>query len=115
MDREGFVDVIRLVVQDGAVDSTIAVLSRPPGRKPDPALVALSGWFNSLSLQDRQNVERVIREAASYATFGFLCVLDGEKAIENPPDKGTLDLRYRRGVIDVSLTDESDAPLHEFY
>jgi hypothetical protein len=51
--RDGvqFVDAIRLGVPDSAIASTISLLSRPPGRKPDENLVALSAWFNGLGLR----------------------------------------------------------------
>lgn len=113
MDRELFVDAVRLVVRDSAVTNTISVLSQPPGRNPDQTLVGLSGWFDSLPLQDRQNIERIVQITAHDAVFGMLCVLDGARAIEDGPMKGTVDLRYYRGHEDISLNDYSGAPLHE--
>ena len=115
LNRQRFVDALRIAVQDQAATGTINLLSRPPGRKPAEELVALSAWFTGLALQDRQNVERVIEMAAADATFGILCVLDGVRAIEDRPDKGTLDLRYRRNSTDISLNDDLGAPLHELF
>ena len=113
MDRERFVDLIRLYVQESAIADTISILSWPPGRRPRQELLVLSTWFNGLAFDDRQNVERVIEETAHAAVFGFLCVLDGCRVIENPPERGTLDLRYHRGEVDISLNDETGSPLHE--
>jgi hypothetical protein len=115
LNRERFVDTLREVVQDSAATGTISLLSRPPGRKPAQELVALSDWFNSLAPQDRRNVERVVEMTASSATFGFLCVLDGVRVIEDGPDQGMLDLRYRRGDVEVSLNDETGEPLHDLH
>ena len=115
LNRVRFVDSLRIAVQDATVTGTISILSRPPGRKPDDELVALAEWFNGISFQDRQNLERVIEMTARNALFQILCVLDGAKAIEDRPDKGTLDLRYRRSNIDISLNDEAGAPLHELF
>lgn len=113
MNRESFVTAVRLAVQEAAVTGTISVLTRPPGRKPDENLVALSAWFNQLSVDDRQNVERVVDMTARATLFGLLCVLDGARAIESDPVKGTLDLRYRRGEADISLSDDDGEMLHE--
>jgi hypothetical protein len=113
MNKAEFVEVIRLVVQEGSVDDTRSVLSRPPGRKSVPELAALSAWFKHLSSEDRQNVLRVAQLTSGYAVFGFLCVLDGVRAIENGPNKGTLELRYRRGAVDVHLNEDEGSALHE--
>jgi hypothetical protein len=113
VNRERFVDAIRLAVQDTAKTSTLSLLTRPPGRKPDAALLGLSAWFNQLGFQDRQNVEHVVEMTAHAAAFGILCVLDGARAIEDGPTKGTLDLRYRRDDVDISLNDDNGEVLHE--
>ena len=111
MDRERFVDAIRRVVRDAAVADTLAVLSQPPGRRPAAGVVGLSAWYSQLAPQDHERLERVIEMAADRAVFGFLCVLDGARAIDS--EAGTLDLRYRKGTEDVSLNDADGSPLHE--
>ena len=73
----------------------------------------MSAWFNELATRDRQNVERVVEMAARPAVFGFLCVLDGVRTIENGPVKGQLDLRYRRGDELISLNDDHGEELHD--
>ena len=113
MNKERFVDAIRLAVQDAAVTDTISLLSRPPGRKPAESLVDLSAWFNELATRDRQNVEHVVEMAARAAVFGFLCVLDGVRTIENGPVTGQLDLRYRRGDEVIGLNDDDGEELHD--
>jgi hypothetical protein len=113
MNREQFVDVVKRVVLESTVTGTITQLSQPAGQKPDPARVELSAWFNSLPRPDRENLEKVIRLTADMAVFGMLCVLDGARAIEDGPERGTLDLRYRRGEQDVSLNDDGGDPLHD--
>jgi len=113
MNKAEFVEVIRLVVQEGSVDDTRSVLSHPPGRESVPELVALSEWFKRLPAEDRRNVLRVAQLTSGYAVFGFLCVLDGVGAIENGPNKGTLELRYRGGDLDVHLNEDKGSALHE--
>ena len=114
VNPERFVDAIR-IVRDSSAMATISLLSSPPGRKPSGDLVAMSKWFNGLAFHDRQQVERVIEMAARDAVFGILCVLDGVRVIEDRPDKGVLDLRYRRGDLDISLNDETGPMLHELF
>jgi len=113
MDREGFVEAVRRVVLDSAVTSTISQLSKPAGRKPDQARLDLSAWLNGLPHSDRQKLEHIIKMTANTAVFGMLCVLDGVRAIEDGPGKGAIDLRYRRGEDDISLTDDSGEQLHD--
>ena len=113
MDKRTFVDAIRVAVQDAAVVGTISMLRGPPGRKPEEDSLVLSAWFNGLSFRDRQKVELVIQQTAEAAVFGFLCVLDGVRAIENGLVKGELDLRYRQGAVDVRLNDTSGDELHD--
>jgi hypothetical protein len=113
VDKYTFVDTVRIAVQDAAALDTISTLTRPAGRKPREGLLALSAWFNQLAFGDRQKVELVIQHAAKAAVFGFLCVLDGVRAIENGPVEGELELRYRKGAIDVHLNDATGDPLHE--
>lgn len=115
MNRECFVDAVRIAVQDAVVTGTISMLSRPPGRKPMADVVALSEWYKALPSPDRQKLERVIEMTAKTTVFQLLCVLDGVVAIEDRPDKGTLDLRYRRGDMDISLNDAAGALLHELF
>jgi len=108
MDREGFVEAVRRVVLDSAVTSTISQLSKPAGRKPDQARLD-----HGLPHSDRQKLEHIIKMTANTAVFGMLCVLDGVRAIEDGPGKGAIDLRYRRGEDDISLTDDSGEQLHD--
>lgn len=71
---------------------TIAVSIRPPWRKPTEELVALAGWFNGLSFQDRESREQVIEMTAHAAVFQLLCVLDGAVAIGQIRGHWTFDI-----------------------
>jgi hypothetical protein len=115
MDKQEFVNALQIAVEDGAVSGVIGNLVSPPGRRPAEALKALSIWFNGLSPRDRDNVERSIAEAASATLYGFLCVLDGVSAIEGVGEKGTLELRYRRGDVDVHLNGDDGPFLYEIF
>lgn len=45
----------------------------------------------------------------------MLAVLDGVSAIESGPDKGRLELTYRRGSAQHLLTDARQECLHDLY
>lgn len=113
MNASEFVTLIRSEVQDSAADGTILLLQRPPGRRPAPALVSLSQWFNALPEADRQRVREVADMASHGAVFGFLAVLDGARVIEDEPEKGTFELRYVKGERTTLLTDPSEPLLHD--
>jgi hypothetical protein len=94
MDSREFMDVVRLVVRDSAVSGTLDVLLRPPGRSPKQELKQMSTWYNSLDMDHRRMVAGVIKQAADSVVFGFLCVLDGVRAVEDSAHKGHFELRY---------------------
>ncbi|MFL5252281.1 MAG: hypothetical protein ACJ8AI_05215 [Rhodopila sp.] len=54
----------------------------------------------------------MLERVATNATFGFLCVLDGVRAIEDGPEKGTLKLIYS-GAADTVLAGSGGSTLHE--
>jgi hypothetical protein len=94
MDSEEFVSAIRKAIIDGAASDIIEMLENPPGRKPSANLIANSVWYKSLSQEQKRGFGPVIQDAVESSVFGFLCVLDGVRAIENGPGKGRLELRY---------------------
>jgi len=72
----------------------------------------LSTWYNGLSANDKAMLARMLERVATNATFGFLCVLDGVRAIEDGPEKGTLKLIYS-GAADTVLAGSGGPTLHE--
>jgi hypothetical protein len=115
VDKKAFITAIQIAVEDNAVAGTISLLTNPPGRRPAEHIVKLSTWFNRLPLEDRENVERVVHQAVKSTVFGFLCVLDGARAIENGPAKGSLELRYRGITTDVHLNGNCGDMLHDLF
>ncbi|MEI7376821.1 hypothetical protein [Dickeya chrysanthemi] len=112
MDAEKFVDVIKLVVRDAAIEDTISVLTSPPGRRPSKELVELSNYYNGKNDEEKELINRIIKLASDDAVFGFLCVLDGVRAIEDEEEKGTLSLIYKKNE-EVILNKDED--LHDYY
>ena len=85
MTPEEFVEAIQQVVYQTAVDGTVRQLQQPSGRRPAELSLALHEWYEGLSLDDRTMVTEALRRVADLATFGFLCVLDGVRVIDDPP------------------------------
>ncbi len=113
MQAHEFVSVIRRVVLDSAIESTKSTLANPPGRRPDPRLVELSRWYLTLPVGDRENVDQVLSLAADHSVFGFLCVLDGVRAIDNGKDRGRLELRHVGAEGAILLNDPQGKFLHD--
>jgi hypothetical protein len=97
MDAQQFVDLLRIVVRDGAASDELSVLRSPPGRKPSTDLQERSKWYNSLQDDQKRILASIILDVADRTVFGFLCVLDGVRAIDDGHDKGHLELRYVEG------------------
>jgi len=97
MDTQQFVDLLRIVVRDGAASDELSVLRAPPGRKSSADLQERSKWYNSLQDDQKRILSSIILDVADRTVFGILCVLDGVRAIDDGRDKGRLELRYVRG------------------
>ena len=96
MNAREFVKALKLVAGQGGATAIIETLKRPPGRKPTPSLVKRSEWFNTLSPEDRANVESIAKFAMDHAVYSTLSVLDGLPAIEPVGTKGRLLLFYEK-------------------
>jgi len=112
MDAKEFVTALKEVVIDESIRSVQENLYRPPGRKPAEELRIQSEWYNKLNDYDKQILIQIITESIDSAVFGFLCVLDGVRAIENV-EKGKLRLYYEKGGEQNLLNDEHSEMLHK--
>ncbi|GAB5479922.1 MAG: hypothetical protein Marn2KO_33890 [Marinobacter nauticus] len=92
MEPKQFVAALERECRDSAVEGCLEDFESPPGRRPDPTLVQISNWFNSLAPDDREMVARAMREAADATLFGVLCVLDGVRPIEDGAEKSCFKL-----------------------
>jgi hypothetical protein len=114
MDSKKFVKAI----EDGVISSTILVmrqiLEKPPGRSPDQGIVAMSDWYKALEDDEKNMVMATISKAVNSTVFGLFCVLDGERVIEDGPNKGDLKIFYEKGDELTWLNDPNDGGiLHE--
>lgn len=118
MEQAAFIDLVRQTVLEPATSGTISQIESPTGRNLSEDRKRRSTWFRALSPDERAHVEYAIAQAAHAATFGFLCVIDGARVIEDGADRGHLELHHVKGKSATLLASGADemlvAPLHKF-
>jgi len=113
MTSEEFIKVIKEVVYKGSVDGVVSLLKNPPGRTPPEELLEMSSFFHSLNDTQKSTLVQIIDMACEDTLFGMLCVLDGVRAIEDGPDKGSLELKFSKNEQSVLLNDPEEDFLHD--
>lgn len=113
MNKEGFVNSIREAVIDTSINSVESNLVKPPGRAPREKSLELSEWFNGLDDRDQKMVMQVVKESVETSVFGFLCVLDGVRAIEDCINKGRLNLYFEKEGTKTFLNNPEEEYLHD--
>ncbi len=110
-----FVDLVRSSVQDEAVKGSISLVEKPPGRRPDADLVALSSWYNALDAAGKAMARRLCSLTARGAVFGFLTLLDGSRIVRlSDDDDAHFELRFVDQAESTQLAAGLDGPaLHE--
>ncbi len=116
MDVDTLIDALRTAVQASASDDCIKTYANGPGgRAPATDLVALSQWFYALPDSDRAMVREVADDVSHAAVFGFLCVLDGVRAVEGYGPKGELELWYTKDGKRTLLNPPNGKMLHDIF
>ena len=115
MDKEEFIKLIKSEVSDSSIESTIENLIDPPGRKPSAELLAQSEFYKSLSIENKEIINKIISEAVSEAVFGFLCVLDGVRSISKAGELNNLELSHVSTAQKTLLNSEQGEYLHDIY
>ena len=115
MTRENFVQGISVAVQAAGVRATLQDL-RDAGSLASPWRTDLSAWFNQLPEKEAEMVNRAVRLAVDVSVFGFLCVLDGVRVIEQGEDKGEIKLTYTKHGEEVRLNGwDGGLDLHDIF
>jgi hypothetical protein len=114
MTREEFIAGISIAVQEEAVRSTKYDLQFP-GVKPSIWRTELAAWFNQLPETEAEMVLRAVSVAVDVSVFGFLCVLDGARAIESGEDKGEIRLIYVKREEEDRLNGRGGFDLHDIF
>ena len=115
MNSEEFVGAVKAVCSDEEGESIIRSFRNPPGRRPSNRLMRLSQWFQQLSVNDQEMLREALTDAAERAVFGIMCVLDGARAIESGPEKGSFELYYVKDNQRVLLNDPQKEVLHDLF
>jgi hypothetical protein len=112
---EEFVAAVQNAAFDSAVKGTTTRLKDgPAGRRPQPRATALGHWFNQLRGADQQMVVECVRDAAHAAVFGFLCILDGVRVIDDPPHAELrLTATGERGITSTLASSSEPFELHD--
>lgn len=113
MNKEEFVESIKSVVISDSIKSVEANLLLPRGKAPRQEMLEMSKWFNVLNSSDKSMLMKIIRESIETSVFGFFCVLDGVRSIENDNEKGSLELYYKKAENRVLLNDPDEEYLHD--
>jgi hypothetical protein len=115
MKSDEFIKNIKTVVSKGAISDVLENLESPAGRNPEKELLEISKWYNGLDHKDKFFVRRVIEMSVDASVFGFLCVLDEVRAIDNSPNKGSLKLYYSKDETNTLLNNHDEEFLHDLY
>lgn len=115
MDAAEFISGVREAVRDASIEDTVAILRSPSGRQPAHDLVALSQWFNHLPPADQERVREVVQQAADYAVFGMLCVLDNIRVVRRESGSGEFELRYADASGTTLLNPSDGEFLHDMF
>jgi hypothetical protein len=115
MNENNFIEKLQEVLKKGTINDVKNIIMNPPGRQPDKNLLILSKWFNNLKEEDKDHINKIIELSVDSSIFGFLCILDSVRAIEDDFEKGSFELYYKKGDQKVLLNDESNDYLHDLY
>lgn len=116
MDSNEFIQVLKTAVIHNVEMDIIKIYTHPPKRKKISAKEQdIADWYDQLSEKEKSYVLNLIREGAVSAVFGFLCVLDGVRAIEDGGEKGNLKLYYEKNGENIFLNDQNKESLHDIF
>jgi hypothetical protein len=114
MNKTEFIAAIEIVAVRNVVKAVSEALRRPTAR-PSPEALELSKWYSDLPSEAQEMTNRIIRMAATQATYNFLLVLDGLLAIEPQGPKGKLELYFIKADERLHLNDENSEPLTSLF
>lgn len=113
MSPKYFVEIVKEVVQEQAINDMIETLIEPVGHEPPAQSKVMSDFYLSLSQEQKDILKNIIRNTSEMTLFGLFCVLDGVRAIESGEDKGLLELWYRKGDYTLLINNEDEDFLHD--
>ncbi len=75
----------------------------------------MSSWYVAQDEKTRAAIRQIADRVADATVFGFLCVLDGVRVVENRESKGSFELWYVNGSDRVLLNREDAEFLHDLW
>lgn len=115
MNAEEFVLMTKQAVEKSAINEVVQGLEGSVTPAVNKRIAALSDWYRNLEADKKILMQELIKESVQATLFGFFCVLDGVRAIENGPEKGQLQLLYSKANETLLLNDASVDFLHDIY
>lgn len=83
MSKNEFIELLKKYVVAKATGNVSNYLESLPGRNPDSEILEISGWFSSLTEDEKNNVIKFSDDVAKECLFGICAVLDGVRTIDN--------------------------------
>lgn len=114
MNAEEFIDGIKIAVEKSTIENILDELAIEPDVSELKAKI-LYDWYQNLDALGKGMVKLLITNTTQTSIFGFLCVLDGVRAIEDTTDKGELQLYFVKDEEQTLLNDFSEDFLHDIY
>ncbi len=114
MNNEKFVEVIKQVVRDGAIEDVSENLENPPGRRPSVRLKRMSEFFKKLDSDEQEILGEIIKESVDASLFGFFAVLDGVRKCDDESES-SLKLEYINKGKTTILNNPNEEYLHDIY
>jgi hypothetical protein len=115
MNAQEFVAALRIVACDKASIGLLEAICNPPGRSPDPIIIDLSKWLNSLGPEDRAKVEKLVGLATRQAVYNVLLVLDGLLAISSKGNRVDFELFVKENGRCELLNGPTGEPLTDLF
>ncbi len=115
MTAEDFVATLKANASEAAVQDVLAILRKPPGKRPAPSAVELAAWFSGLTDTDKNYLERLMRMTAEAAVFGVLAIIDGVRSIEGMGEKGEFELCFKKRDGRLLLNGGDAGFLHDLF
>jgi hypothetical protein len=118
MTAEQLIKDIKIYLSDGCIQDVLEELVTPTSQSPTSKEVSLSIWYNQLNDSQKDFIHYIIKESIENSIFGFLCILDGVRSIEDADkkgEKGDLELYYVKGQQRILLNNSDNEFLHDIF
>lgn len=113
MNKEEFITGIEKAVTKNLPANIGQLLEHLP--KGNKSLKDLSDWYKSMDISEKKKIEQLIKLAGYHSMFGFLCILDGVRVIEDTIDKGEFELYFAKFGQKELINTETGPYLHDLW